>query len=154
MNPWNHAFKSITGPAASPSALAPHLNATIFQINWSTTGSLISQLFEPAKNFKIQRSFFLRWHSRLIYGWKGNFPEDKMSATGIAPTKDSSKNHRWFSLEYPLKVTQPGYIAYMIPYIIRRTNFLSERGADQNRTPTTYEACWEYKPFADFQIEM
>jgi hypothetical protein len=85
---------------------------------------------------------------------KRQFPEDKMSATGIAPTKDSSKNHRWFSLEYPLKVTQPGYITYMIPYIIRRTNFLSERGADQNRTPTTYEACWEYKPFADFQIEM
>ena len=153
MNPWNHAFKSITGPAASPSALAPHLNATIFQITGLPLGPWFPNCLSQQKTSRSKDLFFAMAFTPDLR-LKRQFPEDKMSATGIAPTKDSSKNHRWFSLEYPLKVTQPGYIAYMIPYIIRRTNFLSERGADQNRTPTTYEACWEYKPFADFQIEM
>ena len=59
--------------------------------HWSTTGSLISQLFEPAKNFKIQRSFFLRWHSRLIYGWKGNFRKIKWVRQVLHPQRIAVK---------------------------------------------------------------
>ena len=91
MNPWNHAFKSITGPVASPSALAPHLNATIFQITGLPLGPWFPNCLSQKKTLRSKDPFFCDG----IHAWftveQANFRKIKWVRQVLHPQRIAGK---------------------------------------------------------------